>query len=80
MYMKTAVQVTIDEELLGRIDADPEARQIGRSAFLRRAATAYLRRSAAKRLRDQYAKAYRKPPFPDAFGDWPPAGGSWPED
>lgn len=78
MYMKTAVQVTIDEELLRRIDRDPEARKIGRSAFLRRAAEAYLRRSAAKRLREQYVKAYQEPPFPDAFGDWPPGGSEWP--
>jgi metal-responsive CopG/Arc/MetJ family transcriptional regulator len=80
MYMKTAVQVTIDEELLRRIDRDPEARKIGRSAFLRKAAAAYLRRSAAKRLREQYEQAYREPAFPDAFGDWPPGGASWPEE
>jgi metal-responsive CopG/Arc/MetJ family transcriptional regulator len=41
-----AVQVSIDLELLRRIDADPETRKQGRSAFVRSAASAYL---AAKR-------------------------------
>ena len=39
-----AVQVSIDVDLLGRIDKDPEARERGRSAFLRSAAETYLRR------------------------------------
>jgi metal-responsive CopG/Arc/MetJ family transcriptional regulator len=37
-----AVQVSIDEDLLRRIDADPETRERGRSAFLRSAAELYL--------------------------------------
>jgi metal-responsive CopG/Arc/MetJ family transcriptional regulator len=44
-----AVQVSIDTDLLRRIDADPEARQKGRSAFIRSAVASYLR---AKRRRD----------------------------
>jgi metal-responsive CopG/Arc/MetJ family transcriptional regulator len=43
------VQVSIDEKLLARIDADPEAQQIGRSAFIRAAVELYLR---ARRRRD----------------------------
>lgn len=43
-----AVQVSIDTELLRRIDADPETRQKGRSAFVRAAVTSYL---ATKRRR-----------------------------
>lgn len=43
------VQVSIDLDLLRRIDADPETRERGRSAFIRAAATGYLR---AKRLRE----------------------------
>lgn len=40
------VQVSIDLELLKRIDADPETREKGRSAFVRSAVSSYL---AAKR-------------------------------
>ena len=36
------VQVSIDKELLRRIDADPEARREGRSAFIRSAVRLYL--------------------------------------
>jgi metal-responsive CopG/Arc/MetJ family transcriptional regulator len=38
-----AVQVSIDSDLLRRIDADPETREKGRSAFIRSAVTSYLR-------------------------------------
>jgi len=37
-----AVQVSIDLDLLQRIDADPEAREKGRSAFVRPAVSSYL--------------------------------------
>jgi metal-responsive CopG/Arc/MetJ family transcriptional regulator len=36
------VQISIDEDLLRRIDGDPETRERGRSAFLRSAAELYL--------------------------------------
>jgi metal-responsive CopG/Arc/MetJ family transcriptional regulator len=42
------VQVSIDEPLLRRIDADPQARKDGRSAFIRSAVLVYLE---AKRRR-----------------------------
>ena len=42
------VQISVDLELLKRIDADPEAREEGRSAFVRSAVISYL---AAKRRR-----------------------------
>ena len=42
------VQISVDLELLKRIDSDPEARKHGRSAFVRSAVTSYL---AAKRRR-----------------------------
>jgi metal-responsive CopG/Arc/MetJ family transcriptional regulator len=41
-----AVQISVDLELLRRIDADPETREKGRSAFVRSAVSSYL---AAKR-------------------------------
>jgi len=43
------VQVSIDIELLRRIDADPETRKEGRSAFVRSAVFSYL---DAKRRRE----------------------------
>jgi len=58
------VQVSIDEDLLRRIDADPEARRHGRSAFLRAAATLYLE---SKRRRATDAALQRA--FPGAEDD-----------
>lgn len=43
------VQISIDVELLRRIDSDPETREKGRSAFVRSAVSSYL---DAKRRRD----------------------------
>lgn len=53
------VQISLDRELLARIDRDPQTRKQGRSAFIRDAVEMYL---AAKRRRDvdrQIAIAYR---------------------
>ncbi|MDY7096450.1 MAG: ribbon-helix-helix protein, CopG family [Acidobacteriota bacterium] len=44
-----SVQVSMDLELLRRIDSDPEVRRHGRSAFIRSAVELYLE---AKRRRD----------------------------
>lgn len=53
------VQISIDNELLGRIDSDPEAQDKGRSAFIRSAVRLYLeakeRREIEARLADAYA-------------------------
>jgi metal-responsive CopG/Arc/MetJ family transcriptional regulator len=43
------VQISIDADLLRRIDQDPETRKKGRSAFVRSAVSSYL---AAKRRRE----------------------------
>ena len=43
------VQISIDRDLLARMDADPEAREKGRSAFIRSAVRLYL---GAKERRD----------------------------
>jgi metal-responsive CopG/Arc/MetJ family transcriptional regulator len=75
-----AIQFTIDETLLRRIDRDPEAKAVGRSAFLRRAAQVYLERRARERLAQQYRQAYVKAPFPDDFGPWPPEASTWPDE
>jgi metal-responsive CopG/Arc/MetJ family transcriptional regulator len=53
-----AVQVSIDEELLGRIDKDPEAKRKGRSFFLRSAVLAYLELKRRRNVDDAFREAY----------------------
>lgn len=52
------VQVSIDVELLRRIDADPEAREKGRSAFIRSALSSYLRAKRRRAVDAAIAAAY----------------------
>ena len=52
------VQISIDAELLRRIDADPEVRERGRSAFVRAAVEAYLRARRRREMDAQIAAAY----------------------
>jgi metal-responsive CopG/Arc/MetJ family transcriptional regulator len=59
LYMK-AIQITMDESLLARLDADEEVRRLGRSAVLRRAVEEYLRRRRAAGIADAYRRAYRE--------------------
>jgi hypothetical protein len=73
------VQVMLDEKLIARLDADPEVRQFGRSAVLRRAVSAYLRRSQFRRIAEAYRAAYgRSPGLDDGFAGWENEG-AWPE-
>jgi metal-responsive CopG/Arc/MetJ family transcriptional regulator len=55
------VQVSIDVDLLRRIDADPETRKKGRSAFVRAAVERYLearrRRQVDAAIRSAYGGA-----------------------
>jgi len=52
------VQISIDLELLRRIDADPEARDHGRSAFVRAAVRAYLAAKERRETETRIAHAY----------------------
>jgi len=61
--MKT-IQITIDEKLLAKLDADEETQRDGRSAVLRRAVGEYLKNGGVP----QYARAIVKP-MP-AMVDW----------
>lgn len=54
-----AVQVSLDTELLERIDADDEAREHGRSAFVRSAVEQYLKAKERRRIDAQITAAYR---------------------
>jgi metal-responsive CopG/Arc/MetJ family transcriptional regulator len=55
------VQVSIDVELLHQVDADPETREKGRSAFVRSAVSSYLdakrRAQVDARIRAAYGGA-----------------------
>jgi metal-responsive CopG/Arc/MetJ family transcriptional regulator len=73
-----AIQVTLDEALLARLDADAEVRRDGRSAVLRRAADEYLRQRRRRAIADQYAKAYHGGALTDEFSGWEQEG-TWPE-
>ncbi len=74
-----AIQITLDDALLARLDADEEVRREGRSAVLRRAADEYLRRRRKRAIVDQYARAYgASPGLGVEFSGWE-GEGTWPE-
>lgn len=78
IHMK-AVQFTIDDELLRRIDNHPATKERGRSAFLREAAIELLRRQRSKDIREAYRAGYGKfPPSSDEFFVAPEAQ-AWPD-
>jgi predicted transcriptional regulator len=75
-----AIQITIDDALLQRLDADAEVREVGRSAVFRRAVDAYLKRKRTADVDQAYERAYRAG---DGLGrDWNQWSdeGVWPED
>jgi metal-responsive CopG/Arc/MetJ family transcriptional regulator len=53
-----AIQITVDDALLARLDADSEVKALGRSAVFRRAVEAYLRQRRRRDTADAYRKAY----------------------
>ena len=55
--MKT-IQITIDPELLNRIDKDEEAMKKGSSAFLRQAVRYYLEQKRLKSIFEKYRLGY----------------------
>lgn len=57
LYMK-AIQITLDDDLLARLDGDDEVQRDGRSAVLRRAADLYLRQRRAGAISLAYRRAY----------------------
>lgn len=52
------VQVSIDLDLLQRIDSDPETRENGRSAFIRSAVSSYLREKRRREVDSAIGAAY----------------------
>jgi metal-responsive CopG/Arc/MetJ family transcriptional regulator len=74
------IQFTISEDLLARVDQDPEARRIGRSAFLRQAIQAYLGLRKKQEIREAYEKGYGEhPPENGELADWSEEQ-MWPEE
>ena len=53
------VQISIDRELLARIDRDPQTKKQGRSAFVRDAVELYLATKHRREVDRQIATAYR---------------------
>ena len=52
------VQISIDEELLRRVDADPQTVAEGRSSFVRSALRMYLRAKERSRVDESIRAAY----------------------
>jgi metal-responsive CopG/Arc/MetJ family transcriptional regulator len=53
-----AVQISLDTDLLKRVDRDPEVRKLGRSAFIRSAIDLYLRAKERRGDDDAIRRAY----------------------
>lgn len=53
------VQISLDERLLERVDADPETRAHGRSAFVRLAIAQYLSAKERRQIDARIVAAYR---------------------
>ena len=62
--MAKAVQISLDEELLRRVDADPETKHRGRSAVVTSALVLYLQDKRRRAVDHAIRKAYG-----DAAGD-----------
>ena len=73
-----AIQVTLDDALLARLDRDEEVRRDGRSAVLRRAAELYLRPRRDRAIAAAYQRAYGDGTgLGKEFDGWA-AEGAWP--
>ncbi|MFN7971385.1 MAG: ribbon-helix-helix protein, CopG family [Acidobacteriota bacterium] len=59
IHMK-AIQITMDEELLSRLDEREEVKNHGRSRAIREAVEEWLRRRREESIVDRYRKAYGK--------------------
>lgn len=79
LYMK-AIQVSFDEKLLARLDADPDTKSLGRSAVMRRAVELYLRQKNDRAVADAYRRAYAKDRGRDAELEVWESEAVWPEE
>ena len=53
-----AIQVSMDEDLLQRIDQEPEVQERGRSAFIRSAIRLYLKAKRRREIDEEIRRAY----------------------
>jgi metal-responsive CopG/Arc/MetJ family transcriptional regulator len=75
-----AIQITVDESLLARLDDDEEVRALGRSAVLRRAAEEYLRRRERESIAARYVEAYgQSGGLGEELSGWEDQG-QWPDE
>jgi predicted transcriptional regulator len=74
-----AIQITFDERLLARLDADAEVKRDGRSAVLRRAVAQYLAKKRRAAIADAYRRGYGKHPADADFVAWADEA-TWPEE
>ena len=73
-----AIQITLDDDLLARLDLDDEVQRDGRSAVLRRAADLYLRHRRAGAISAAYRRAYSDGGgLDEEFAGWGKEG-AWP--
>jgi metal-responsive CopG/Arc/MetJ family transcriptional regulator len=74
------VQVSLDERLLERLDANVEVRKRGRSAIVREALAYWLAVQRETQIADAYARAYGgRGGIADEFPGWAGAG-TWPDE
>ncbi len=53
------IQISVDMDLLSRIDKDPETRERGRSAFIRSAVELYLAAKRRRAVDQRIGRAYQ---------------------
>jgi metal-responsive CopG/Arc/MetJ family transcriptional regulator len=58
MVSARSVQISLDEDLLARIDRHPKVKKSGRSEFIRIAVRLYLDLERRRAIDDAYARAY----------------------
>jgi metal-responsive CopG/Arc/MetJ family transcriptional regulator len=74
------IQITVDEKLLQKLDANDETRRDGRSAVFRRAVIEYLDRQCRRAITTGYRRAYSAEAGPgNEFEGWEEEG-SWPSE
>jgi len=72
------LQITMDEALLKRLDADEEVKRDGRSAVVRRAVAEYLRRRRRLQVAESYRRGYASG-VSEELADWV-GEGTWPDE
>lgn len=75
-----AIQITIDEDLLAALDAEPAVKAAGRSAAIREALQAWLQARREVSIVAAYRDGYGKhPQGADDLAGWAEQG-TWPEE